>query len=45
VHSDFEGTDLLRQESDQKLASLSCKNNRKLPFQKGAKAKVASKIL
>ena len=37
VHSGSEGTDSLRKESDQKLATLYGKNNRKLPFLKAAK--------
>ena len=37
VHSGFEGTDSLSRESDQKLAALYCKTNRKLPFLKAAK--------
>jgi hypothetical protein len=37
VHSGSEGTDSLSKESDQKLAALYCKINRKLPFLKAAK--------
>ena len=37
LHSGSEGTDSLRKESDQKLAALHCKINRKLPFLKDAK--------
>ena len=37
MHSGSEVTDSLRNESNQELAALCCKNNRKLPFQKGAK--------
>ena len=36
-HSGSEGTDSLTRESDQKLAALYCKTNRKLPFLKAAK--------
>ena len=36
-HSGSEGTDSLSKESDQKLAALYCKINRKLPFLKAAK--------
>ena len=37
LHSGSEGTDSLSRESDQKLAALYCKTNRKLPFLKAAK--------
>ena len=37
VHSGSEGTDSLSMGSDQKLAALYCKTNRKLPFLKAAK--------
>ena len=36
-HSGSEGTDSLSRESDQKLAALYCKTNRKLPFLKAGK--------